>query len=328
MDLHPALLITFTIIIVVMMLLDLGVFNKKDHVISTKEAGIWTIVWIALSMLFSVFVYYDMGMEAFVQYQSAYWIEKSLSIDNLFVFLLVFNQFSIPKHLQHRVLFFGIIGAVIFRAIFILVGIELIHLTYLSPITIFGIENVRLNLVLMIFGLFLLISGVKALVKKQENSEQENLKEGWSAKLVGRFFKITNEFDGHKFFTIKNGIKMATPLFVALIVIEFSDLIFAVDSIPAIFSISQDPIILYTSNIFAILGLRSMYFILSSIMDTFRHLKIALSFILMFIGTKMIIEPFHIEIDSLTSLLIICSILIFSVFTSIIFKEKPKSTQE
>lgn len=326
MDIHPVLLGVFGVVIIFMLLLDLGVFNKKDHVISTKEATIWTIVWILLSMAFSVVVYYDMGQESFIQYQSAYWIEKSLSIDNLFVFLLVFTQFNIPKEYQHRVLFFGIIGAVLFRAIFIFLGIELINHTYMDPITLWGIEDVRFNFVLFIFGLFLLVSGIKTVLKKEEE-ETENLKESWSVRLVNKFFKVTNEFDGHNFFTIKNGVRMATPLFLALVVIEFSDLIFAVDSIPAIFSISKDPIILYTSNIFAILGLRSMYFILSSVMDTFRHLKIALAFILMFIGFKMLVEPFHsvINITSTLSLIIIGSLIALSIITSIIFKEKKQN---
>jgi len=323
MDLHPALLTLFGIVVIIMLLLDLGVFNKKDHVISTKEATIWTVVWIALSMAFSAVVYFNMGKEEFLQYQSAYWIEKSLSIDNLFVFVLVFTQFGIPKEFQHRVLFFGIIGAVLFRAIFIFLGIELINMTYLAPRTIFGIEDVQFNFVLFIFGVFLLVSGIRSFFHK-EDAEKEDLKESWSVRLVNKIFKISKDFDGHNFFTVKDGVKMATPLFLALVVIEFSDLIFAVDSIPAIFSISKDPIILYTSNIFAILGLRSMYFILSSVMDTFKHIKVALSFILVFIGFKMLVEPFHsvINITSSLSLIVIGSLITISIITSLLIKDK------
>ena len=315
MDFHPALLGTFTVVILIMLLLDLGVFNKKEHVVTTKEASIWTVVWIALSMAFSAFIWFDMGPESFYQYQSAYWIEKSLSIDNLFVFVLIFAQFKIPKIAQHKVLFYGILGAVIFRAIFIFAGVELIAHTYLDPMSIFGLENVRFNVVLTIFGVFLLYAGINSAIKKEDDSE--NFKDSIGARLVKRFFKVSNEFDGTNFFTVKNGIKYATPLFMALVIIEFSDLLFAVDSIPAIFSVSKDPIILYTSNIFAILGLRSLYFILASVIDKFRHLKYALAGILVFIGVKMIIEPFY-EVHSVHSLIIIGAFLFVSILTSII----------
>lgn len=325
MDFHPALLGTFIVVIILMLLLDLGIFNKKEHVVSTKEASIWTVVWIALSMLFSIFVYYDMGSESFYQYQSAYWIEKSLSIDNLFVFVLIFAQFKIPKIAQHKVLFYGILGALFFRAFFIFAGVELIAHTYLSPMNVFGFENVKFNVVLTIFGFFLLYAGVNSAIKKDDDNE--NFKDSIGARVVKRFFKVSNEFDGTKFFTVKNGIKYATPLFMALVIIEFSDLIFAVDSIPAIFSVSKDPIILYTSNIFAILGLRSLYFILASVIDKFRHLKYALAGILVFIGIKMIIEPFF-EVHSVHSLIIIGTFLVVSILTSIIIPSKVDESIE
>lgn len=324
MDFHPLLLAVFAIVIVIMMLLDLGIFHKKDHVVSTKEASIWTIIWVSLSMGFSVVVWFNMGPEYFYQYQSAYWIEESLSIDNLFVFVLIFRQFKIPKALQHKVLFYGIVGAIIFRAIFIFAGVELVQATYLEPMRIFGQEQVKLNIVLTIFGIFLLIAGIRSLKGHQEE-ENENFKDSFGAKLVKRFFKVTNSFDGNKFFTVHNGIKYATPLFTALVIIEISDLVFAVDSVPAIFSVSKDPIILYTSNIFAIMGLRSLYFVLASFIDKFRHLHYGLAGILIFIGIKMIIEPFY-EIHSVQSLIIIGSFLVLSILSSILIRDKRSSS--
>lgn len=324
MDFHPLLLAVFGIVIVVMMLLDLGVFHKKDHIVTTKEASIWTIIWISLSMGFSVVVWFNMGPEYFYQYQSAYWIEESLSIDNLFVFILIFRQFKIPKAYQHKVLFYGILGAIIFRAIFIFAGVELVEATYLKPRRIFGMDNVQLNVVLTIFGVFLLIAGFKSL-KGHKEEDDENYKDSFGARLVKRFFKVTNTFDGSKFFTIQNGVKFATPLFTALVIIEISDLVFAVDSVPAIFSVSKDPIILYTSNIFAIMGLRSLYFVLASFIDKFRFLHYGLAGILMFIGTKMIIEPFY-EIHSVQSLIVIGSFLLLSILASVFIKEKEVIT--
>lgn len=322
MDLHPALLGIFGVVVVIMMLLDLGVFHKKDHVISTKEALIWTIVWIVLSMGFSVAVWKEMGANSFYEYQSAYWIEKTLSIDNIFVFLLIFRQFRIPPEYQHRVLFYGIIGAIVFRAIFIFAGIELVHHTYLPPMDFMGFKGIKLNIVLLIFGIILVVAGIKSLLKPEEEPVvKENFKQGLGMRLVNRFLKMTNEMHGHDFFTFKNGIRYATPLFTALVIIEISDLIFAVDSVPAIFSVSKDPIILYTSNIFAIMGLRSLYFVLASFIHKFRLLHYGLAGILIFIGIKMIIEPFY-EIHSLHSLIVIGTFLIISVLTSIFLPEK------
>lgn len=317
MDLHPALLVIFGVVIIVMMLLDLGVFHKKDHVVSTREALIWTIVWISLSMGFSAVVWHQMGVESFYEYQSAYWIEESLSVDNLFVFVLIFRQFKIPPEYQHRVLFFGIVGAIVFRAIFIFAGVELVQMTYLAPMTILGFENIKLNVVLLIFGIFLVFAGFKSLRSHDnKNEKEENFKDSFGVRLVKRFVKLTNEFDGHKFFIVRNGVKYATPLFTALIIIEISDLIFAVDSVPAIFSVSKDPIILYTSNIFAILGLRSLYFVLASFIHKFRYLHYGLAGILIFIGLKMVLEPIF-EVHSLHSLIVIATFLVVSILTSI-----------
>ncbi|MTG96587.1 MULTISPECIES: TerC/Alx family metal homeostasis membrane protein [Myroides] len=318
---HPGLLAGFGIVVLVMLLLDLGVFNRHSHTVSTKEALIWTVVWIGLAMCFSGVIYYYMDFENFARFQSAYWIEKALSVDNLFVFILVFTFFKVPKELHHRVLFWGIIGALVFRAIFIFAGVEIINHTYLPEMELFG-RNVEINIVLTIFGIFLLISGIKSWFAKDDHSDEQDLSKNFAVRMVHKFFKVSNEYDGEKFFTVKNGVKMVTPLFVALMVIEFTDVIFAVDSIPAIFAIApDDPFILYTSNIFAILGLRSLYFLLANFMDRFSKLKYGLAIILSFIGIKMIISPFY-HVDSMISLSVIGGVLILSVVASFLFPPK------
>ncbi|WP_267740443.1 TerC family protein [Myroides injenensis] len=321
---HPGLLAVFGIVVFVMLLLDLGVFNRHSHQVSTKEALIWTVVWIGLAMCFSGVIYYYMDFENFARFQSAYWIEKALSVDNLFVFILVFTFFKVPKELHHRVLFWGIIGALVFRAIFIFAGVEIINKTYLPAIELFG-KSVEINVVLTVFGVFLLVSGIKSWFAKEDHHEDEDLSKNFAVRMVHKFFKVSNDYDGEKFFTIKNGVRMVTPLFVALMVIEFTDLVFAVDSIPAIFAIApDDPFILYTSNIFAILGLRSLYFLLANFMDKFSKLKYGLAIILSFIGIKMIISPF-VHIDSMVSLVVIASVLLLSVIASFLFPPKKEA---
>lgn len=333
-DLHPGLVIGFAVVVVVMLLLDLGVFNKKAHEVSSKEATIWTIVWISLSMVFSGVVYWvfnqDAGghalaIEKFTQFQAAYWIEKALSVDNLFVFILVFGFFKVPRHLHHKVLFWGIIGALIFRAIFIFAGVELIDLTYLPEMTIFG-HAVKINVVMTLFGLFLIYAGIKSWGGGDDDDEQD-YSESAGAKLIKSFWKVSDNYDGDKFFTVQNGIKMATPLLVVVAVIEFTDVLFAVDSIPAIFAISKDPFILYTSNIFAILGLRSLYFLLSNFIHMFSKLPYGLAVILSFIGVKMLISPWY-HISSPVSLGIVGGILILSVVISIMFPDKEEDEKE
>jgi tellurite resistance protein TerC len=317
---NPIVLITFSFVVLTMLLLDLGVFNRKSHVITNKQAIVWSVVWITLSMLFSLFIWIQTDLEKFAQFQSAYWIEKALSVDNLFVFILVFGYFNVPKELHHRVLFWGIIGALFMRAIFIFSGVKLINLTYLPAFDFYGSE-LKINILLLLFGLFLIYAGVNsALVKDQEN-EEKDFSKSFGAKLIYRFFKVSSEFDGDRFFTIRNGIKMATPLLVVLAVIEFTDLLFAVDSIPAIFAVApNDPLILYTSNIFAILGLRSLYFLLANFIQMFSKLKYGLAVILTFIGLKMVVSPI-IHIESILSLAIVFGVLLLSVFWSILSKK-------
>lgn len=336
LELHPGLVWGFAITVVIMLLLDLGVFNKKSHEVSSKEATIWSVVWISLSMIFSGVVYWvfntdgnaashALAVEKFTQYQAAYWIEKALSVDNLFVFILVFGFFKVPKFLHHKVLFWGIIGALIFRAIFIFAGVELIELTYLPEMTIFG-HAVKINVVMTLFGLFLIYAGIKSWGDDGADDD-EDYGDTPGAKLIKSFWKVSDNYDGDKFFTIQNGIKMATPLLVVVAVIEFTDVLFAVDSIPAIFAISNDPFILYTSNIFAILGLRSLYFLLANFIHMFSKLPYGLAIILAFIGFKMLIAPWY-HISSPVSLGIVGGVLVLSVLISIMFPEKKEDEKE
>ncbi len=330
LQLHPGLVWGFGITVIIMLMLDLGVFNKKSHVVSSKEATIWTVVWISLAMIFSGVVYYvfnqdaggyDLAIEKFTQFQAAYWIEKALSVDNLFVFILVFSYFKVPRELHHKVLFWGILGALLFRAIFIFAGVGIINVTYLPGFELFG-KSVQINVVLTLFGLFLIYAGIKSWGGGDDDEEQDFANSA-GAKLVRKLYKVSDNYDGDKFFTAKNGVKIATPLLVVVAVIEFTDVLFAVDSIPAIFAISKDPFILYTSNIFAILGLRSLYFLLSNFIHMFSKLPYGLAFILTFIGLKMIISPwFH--IPSPISLGIVGGILVVSVVISLMFPEKKE----
>lgn len=301
--------IGFHIFIFIMLALDLGVFNKKTHRISLKEALTWTAVWISLALLFNVLVYYEFGKDKALEFLTGYVIEYSLSVDNIFVFILIFTFFGVKPEYQHKVLFWGIIGALVMRAIFIFAGIALIN---------------KFHWIVLIFGGFLVYSGIHMLVQKGEESMDP------SKNPVLRFFKkflpVTETEHGDKFFVRQNNKLYATPLFLVLLVIESSDVIFAVDSIPAILAISHDRLIVYTSNIFAILGLRSLYFTLSGIMDMFRYLKVGLAFILSFVGVKMLLAYFNIVVPTLASLLTILSILVVSILASIIIK--PKNTQE
>ena len=336
LDLHPGLVWGFAVTVVIMLLLDLGVFNKKSHEVSSKEATIWSVVWISLSMIFSGVVYWvfntdgtagshAIAVEKFTQYQAAYWIEKALSVDNLFVFILVFGFFKVPKFLHHKVLFWGIIGALIFRAIFIFAGVELIDLTYLPEMNIFG-HPVRINVVMTLFGFFLIYAGIKSWGDGGDDDD-EDYSDTAGAKLIKSFWKVSHNYDGDKFFTIQNGIRMATPLLVVVAVIEFTDVLFAVDSIPAIFAISKDPFILYTSNIFAILGLRSLYFLLANFIHMFSKLPYGLAIILAFIGVKMLIAPWY-HISSPVSLGIVGGVLVISVLLSVIFPDKKEEEKE
>ena len=303
---HPGLIIVFAVAVVIMLLLDLGIFNKKSHVVSNKEAITWSLVWISLAMIFSGLIYHFAGASKFYEFQSAYWIEKALSVDNLFVFILVFKFFDVQNENKHKVLFWGIIGALVLRAIFIFSGAFLIELTYLNKLlSLVGVEGFKydINLIMTAFGLFLVYAGIKSWSAGDEDDD-EDYNDTRGARLIRKFFSVSDKYDGDKFFTYENGKKLATPLLVVVAVIEFTDLLFAVDSIPAIFAISNDPFILYTSNIFAILGLRALFFLLDNFIHLFSKLQYGLAIILSFIGVKMIVAPFY-HIDSVYSLIVI-----------------------
>ena len=303
---QPLLIAIFSIVVIFMLALDLGVFNRKSHAISNREAVIWSVVWISLSMLFSLFLLSQTNLEKFAQFQSAYWIEKALSVDNLFVFILVFGFFKVPKELHHKVLFWGIIGALLMRAIFIFSGVELINLTYLPDFEFFG-KSLKVNLLLTIFGIFLVYAGFKSAFVKEAEEDEKDFGKSFGARIMRRFFPVSDEFYEGKFIVKKRKIRFATRLMLVLAVIETTDLIFAIDSIPAIFAIApNDPFILYMSNIFAILGLRSLYFLLANFIHMFSKLKYGLAVILSFIGLKMIFSPVY-HMDAMVSLVILGS---------------------
>ena len=307
------ILISFALVILGLLAVDLYVFNKEAHKVSTKEALNWSIVWIGLGLIFGGYIYLDFGVEKATQYYSAFLIEKALSVDNLFVFILVFKYFKVPSKYQHKVLFYGILGAIVLRGIFIFSGIALINLTYLPEFEFLG-RIFKFNIILTLFGLFLLIAGYKSW-KSENEEEKRDFSDSIGIKVIHGFFRVDPSYHEGKFFVRINGKRFATQLLVVVAVVEFTDLLFAVDSIPAIFAISQDPIILYTSNIFAILGLRALYFLLANSFEMFHYLQHGLSFILGFIGLKMILSAtFH--IPSPLSLLIVFSILMLSIVFS------------
>jgi tellurite resistance protein TerC len=307
------ILISFALVILGLLAVDLYVFNKEAHKVSTKEALNWSIVWIGLGLIFGGYIYLDFGIEKATQYYSAFLIEKALSVDNLFVFILVFKYFKVPSKYQHKVLFYGILGAIVLRGIFIFSGIALINLTYLPEFEFLG-RIFKFNIILTLFGLFLLIAGYKSW-KSEDEEEKRDFSDSIGIKVIHGFFRVDPSYHGGKFFVRINGKRFATQLLVVVAVVEFTDLLFAVDSIPAIFAISQDPIILYTSNIFAILGLRALYFLLANSFEMFHYLQHGLSFILGFIGLKMILSAtFH--FPSPLSLFIVFSILLLSIVFS------------
>lgn len=316
---YPWLVWGFIVLIIFMLVLDLWVFNKKSHEISNKEALGFSALWISLAMWFSGIVWWLMWSEKFAEFQWAYWIEKALSVDNLFVFILVFGFFKVPKKYQHKILFYWIIWAILFRAIFIFAWVWLINSTNFSINLLWEIR--QFNPILFTFWLFLLYSWIKSWKWDDENEEPKDVTKSFWYKIVQKFFKIKPTIESSKFFTVENWVRYATPLFVTLVIIEITDLVFAIDSIPAIFSISNDAFILYTSNIFAILGLRSLYFLLANSMNLFSKLHYGLAVILAFIWTKMIIMPFY-HFDVRVSLAIIATVLIWTIVWSLMANKK------
>ena len=304
----------FNVFVLIMLALDLGVFHRKNHEVSVKEALTWTAVWITLALTFNGFIYYRFGEELAVQFLTGYLIEKSLSVDNIFVIILIFSYFHVPAAYQHKVLFLGILGALVMRVIFIFAGIELIH---------------RFHWLIYIFGGFLIITGIRMLFTSDTKIDPEK---NFFVRMVRKVMPVTNDYVDDKFFTRVDGALWATPLFLALVVIEATDLIFAVDSIPAILAISEEPFIVYTSNAFAILGLRSLYFALAGIEKYFKYLKYGLALVLVFVGSKMAMSHL-IKIPVEISLLVIAVILGVSMVASVRksrkeIKDKPDLTKK
>ncbi|MCH7396867.1 TerC family protein [Belliella sp. DSM 107340] len=308
-------LIAFAVIIFGLLAVDLYVFNREAHKVSTKEALNWSIVWIGLGLLFGGYIYWEFGLEKSSQYYSAFLIEKALSVDNLFVFILVFKFFKVPEKYQHKVLFYGILGAIILRGIFIFFGVTLIEMTFIPAFQIFDIE-LNINVIMTAFGIFLVYAGFKSWKQDEEDEESKDFSKSLGTKLIHKLFRVDPQYHGTKFFVSINGKRFATQLLVVVAVIEFTDLLFAVDSIPAIFAISNDPIILYTSNIFAILGLRALYFLLANSFEIFHYLQHGLAFILTFIGLKMLLSAAY-HVPSYISLSIVFGILLISILASL-----------
>lgn len=296
----------FILLILLLLAFDLGVLNRKPHVVSSREAIVWTVLWIALAGAFAVFVWFDLGHDKGIDFITGYVIEKSLSVDNLFVMVLVFKSFHVPREYQHRVLFWGIFGALVSRGVMILLGVQLLQ---------------RFHWVMYVFGAFLVFTGIRMLVQREKEPDpQKNL----VLRLFRKVVPTTEELDGKHFFTVKNGKRVATPLLVALVVVEAMDIVFAVDSIPAIFAVTTDPFIVFTSNVFAILGLRSLYFLLADVIERFVHLEIGLSVILVYVGVKMLISDVA-PIPTLISLAVIVGILCVTILTSVIANRRRAS---
>ena len=295
----------FNLFVLAMLALDLGVFHRKAHVITFKESVAWTVVWIALALLFNLGITYFLGEQKGLEFFTGYVIEKSLSVDNVFVFTLLFSYFSVPLLHQHKVLFWGILGALGMRAVMIFLGATLLS---------------KFAWIIYVFAILLVLTGLKMLFKKDGAIQPER---NPLIRLFKRFVPVTPDYCGDQFVVKQNGVRMATPLLIVLLLVEFSDLIFAVDSIPAIFAVTQDPFIVYTSNVFAILGLRSLYFALAGVMDKFHYLKTGLGLVLIFVGVKMALGHTPWKFDTLTSLTVILVVLAASIFASLWWPKKP-----
>jgi len=295
----PGLWFGFTVFVLAMLALDLGVFHRKAHEVGVREGLVWTAIWVSLALLFNVAVYFWFGSERALEFLTGYVIEKALSVDNIFVFIVVFSAFAVPTKLQHRVLFWGILGALIMRAIFIVLGAALLQ---------------QFHWVIYIFGAFLVVTGIKLLIQRGDEVHPER---NPLFRLFRRFVPSVSDYrDGH-FTVVEAGKRYATPLLLVLVAIEATDLVFAVDSIPAIFAVTTDPFIVYTSNVFAILGLRSLYFALAGVMGKFHYLKVGLSLVLVFVGAKMLLGGIY-KIPILASLGVIVVLLLGSVVASLL----------
>lgn len=297
--------IGFIVFLIIMLAIDLGIFNRKSHEINYKEALLWSGIWLSLAILFNIGVFHFAGHEKGMEFLTGYLLEKALSIDNIFVFVLLFTFFDVPKVYQHKVLYYGIVGALLMRGALIVLGATLI---------------VKFHWVLLLFGAFLVFSGIKMAFHKEEKIEPDK-------NPIVRFFKkifpVSAKYEKDKFFVKKKSGLLATPLFIVLIVVETTDLVFAFDSIPAILAITQDTFIVFTSNAFAILGLRSLYFALAGFMDKFKYLRLGLSIILVFIGIKMLVADFY-PISVGVSLAVLVLVLTISILASVFVKRREQ----
>lgn len=295
----PALWIGFTVAVLVLLALDLGVFHRKAHEVGVREALLWTGLWVSLALAFNFGIYFWFGSERALEFLTGYLIEKALSVDNLFVFLVVFSYFSVPPLLQHGVLFWGIFGALLMRAVFIVLGAALLQ---------------AFHWIIYVFGGFLIFTGIKVILQREAELHPER---NPVLRVFRRFVRTVPEYRGSSFLVQEAGRWYATPLLMVLVVVEATDIVFAVDSIPAIFAVTDDPFIVYTSNIFAILGLRALYFALAAMMGRFHYLKVGLGLVLAFVGTKMVIAEFY-KIPIAVSLAVVVTLLAGSVVISLL----------
>jgi len=293
----------FIAFVLAMLALDLGVFHRRAHEVRPKEAGLWTAVWVALALLFALGLYLVADHHVALTFLTGYVVEEALSVDNIFVIVLIFEYFRVPKVSQHRVLFYGILGALVMRGAFIAVGAALIA---------------RFHWVLYVFGAMLIVTGIRIGIRGDDefNGEQNRI-----VRAVRHLLPFSKDFHGKHFFVVESGRKMATPLLLVLILVELTDVVFAIDSIPAIFGVTTDPFIVFTSNIFAVLGLRSLYFLLAAVVDRFYLLKYGLALILSFVGFKMLAER-YIEIDIVMSLSVILGVLALSITASLMWPRR------
>jgi len=296
--------IGFSLFILLMLSLDLGLLNRKAHAIKYREAVTWSAVWVTLAMLFASLVFLYQGKQRGLEFLTGYLIELSLSVDNLFVFLLIFSYFKVPARFQHRVLFWGVLGALFMRLTMIFVGAALIN---------------QFEWIIYIFGAFLVYTGIKMFKQEELDIQPED---NPAVKFVTRFIPITRHYEEQKFFTRQNGKLTGTLLLLVLVIVEFTDLVFAVDSIPAIFAITTNTFIVYTSNVFAILGLRSMYFLLAGVVEKFQYLKMGLAIVLTFIGSKMLVAAVGVHIPIWVSLAVVGVVLTSSVAASLIWPKE------
>lgn len=296
----------FNLFVLGMLALDLGVFHRRAHAVTLREAGIWSAVWVALALVFNGLIYWAWGTEKALEFLTGYLIEKSLSVDNLFVFLMIFSYFAVPAVYQHRVLYWGIVGALVMRGIFIATGVALLN---------------AFHWMIYVFGGFLIITGIRLMFSTDKEVEPER---NPILRMVRRLLPVTTRYHGQSFFVRLEGRIWATPLLLVLVVVETTDVVFALDSIPAIFAVTRDPFIVYTSNVFAILGLRALYFLLAGVMEMFRFLQIGLAFVLTFVGCKMLIAEFY-KIPIGISLGVVASILAIACIASLLFPKKEEA---